>query len=706
MKNHKTSSEQTPLSQSKGSRTIKTGLTLILTILNLLLYAQNQKKIDSLFTVLKTAKADTTRVQAYAGLCRQYYSSNPDTALYFGNLGLNLAIKVNFKKGMATCYSNIGIVHTYQGSYHKATEYYLKSLKITEESGDKKGMSMCYNNIGSVHSDQGSYDKAIEYYLKALKTLEELQDKKGMSMCYNNIGSVHHYQRLYDKAIDYYFKALKIREKLGDKKGMSNCYNNIGLVHSDQGRYDKAIEYYLKSLKIKEELGDKNGLVACYINIGSLNISLADSAALNENQRLNYLNKAIEYGTKAIKLAQEIKAMPREKEAADNLMKAYKKLGNFKKSVEFAEIFIAAKDSMFKEEKTKALAGMEAKYQNEKKQLELDKLGKEKELQLSENKKQRLIILFVVCGLVMIIVFAVFVVNRLRITRRQKRTITDSIRYAERIQKAMLPDMKNFSFQKGETFMLDYFILFKPKDIVSGDFYFAEQKKNWLLIAVADCTGHGVPGAFMSMLGISFLNEIIAKEEIQTPSHALDDLRQYVIHSLQQKGITGEQKDGMDIAFIALNTLNNELQFAGANNPLYLIKQFENDNTNIQNSSSDSLKDKSETTNFQIDKLTNSLIEYKGDRQPIGIYENMKPFTNHVIKLQKGDTIYLMSDGYKDQFGGPKNKMFKAKQLKELLVANGLKPMNEQKTILNQAFEHWKGNNEQIDDVTVLGLRI
>ncbi|MBI5218430.1 MAG: tetratricopeptide repeat protein, partial [Bacteroidia bacterium] len=463
MKNHKTSSEQTPLSQC--SRTIITELTLILTILNLLLYAQISNptlptgrqesqtcgehgrtilnpKLDSLFTLLKTAKHDTTRVNAYVNLCDAYRNSNPDTAMYFADLGLKLATKVNYKKGMSMCYNIIGSIHADQGSYDKAIEYYLKVLKIHEKTGNKIGMSMCYNNIGTVHAYQGGYDKAIKYYIKALKIIEELGDKIGMSNCYGNIGIVHYTQGSYGKALDYCFKALKIKEELGDIKGMSLCYNNIGNVLSDQGDYDKAIEYYLKTLKITEKLGDKNGMSKCYNNIGSvhqdqgdygkvhpvkrdslfnkaieyylkalkineelgdkyeiatvcrniasLNISLADSTVLNKNRRLNYLNKAIEYGTKAIVLAKEINAVPVESDAANSLMQAYKELGDFKKSVEYAEIFITTNDSMFKEEKTKALAGMEAKYQNEKKQLEIDKLGKEKELQLSENKKQKI----------------------------------------------------------------------------------------------------------------------------------------------------------------------------------------------------------------------------------------------------------------------------------------------------------------------------
>ncbi|MBI4946098.1 MAG: tetratricopeptide repeat protein [Bacteroidetes bacterium] len=894
---------------------LKTGLTIILIMICFIINAQNQKKLDSLFTVIKTARHDTTRVKAYIGLCWEYNSSNPDTALYFGNLGLKLATVIASRrpepveggakqshndiylaaqkgmaqcynnigvvymyqglydkaieyylkslkiyeglladckdrkdclpvrkgmsacyanigsvhrnqgsydkaieyylkalkiyeelladckdkkaclpvrqgmsdcyrsigivhsdqsnydkaieyylkalkikeesgdnKGMSDCYTNIGIVHYYQGLYDKAIEYYLKSLKIKEESGDKKGMSACYTNIGLVHHEQGSYDKAIEYYLMSLKIKEELGDKKGMSMCCNNIGLVHKDQGLYDKAIEYYLKALKIYVESGDKKGMSACYNNIGNVHLAQGssstnqkvradKYDKAIEYYLKALKIDEESGDKNGIAIVWGNIASLHITLADSVATTQNEKIKHYNEAVNYGLKSLNLAREIKAIPMENSAAGFLQKAYKGLGNTIKALEYAEIFIATQDSMFKEEKTKALAGMEAKYQNEKKQLEIDKLGKEKELQLSENKKQRIVIFSVIAGLVLIIVFAVFVVNRLRITRKQKRIIetqkdeieaqrdlvteqkqhieniheelTDSIRYAERIQKAVLPSELYIK----DKIQSEFFILFKPKDIVSGDFYFVEQRKHWLLIAVADCTGHGVPGGFMSMLGISFLNEIIAKEEIQSASHVLDELRNYVIHSLQQKGAMGEQKDGMDIAFVALNTDTNELQFAGANNPLYIVSGLKFEVLNFEKGDQNNIKQETpvlsrrpEFVEGEAEGSNIKLTEVKGDKMPVAIHDSMNNFTNQIIQLQKGDIIYLMSDGYEDQFGGPKGKKFYAKNLNQLLVENCIKPMLEQKEILDNTIENWKNNYEikyeQTDDITVLGIKI
>ncbi|MBI4646039.1 MAG: SpoIIE family protein phosphatase, partial [Bacteroidia bacterium] len=266
----------------------------------------------------------------------------------------------------------------------------------------------------------------------------------------------------------------------------------------------------------------------------------------------------------------------------------------------------------------------------------------------------------------------------------QKKEITDSINYAKRIQQAMLPDLSNLSGFENLT-GFDYFVLYRPKDIVSGDFYWATLVNEWLIVTVADCTGHGVPGAFMSMLGVSFLNEIVRKKEVTKASEVLDHLRDSIIEALQQKGQSGEQKDGMDISIIAINTVTLEMQFAGAYNPLYIIRRSKN------------------LSGFE--NLT-GLEEVKGDKMPVAIFENMKPFTNQTIQLSKGDTIYLTSDGYEDQFGGPKGKKFLAKQLKELFLSIAAQSMDEPKKILETTFDNWKGEHEQIDDVTVVGLKI
>lgn len=255
---------------------------------------------------------------------------------------------------------------------------------------------------------------------------------------------------------------------------------------------------------------------------------------------------------------------------------------------------------------------------------------------------------------------------------KQKQEITDSIHYASRIQAAVLPPQEFIN----KILPHNYFILYKPRDIVSGDFFWISQKENKTVITVADCTGHGVPGAFMSMLGISFLNEIVNANNVLDANMILNELRDHVIKALHQTGESGENKDGMDIALCVIDFDRKKLQFSGAYNPLYLIRNKE-------------------------------LLHFKADKMPIGIYfKGDQSFTNQEIEFQKGDTIYVFSDGYVDQFGGEKNSKFKSKQFKELLVNIQIKSMTEQKEILDQTIEKWKGENEQIDDILVMGIKL
>ncbi|MBI3501028.1 MAG: PAS domain S-box protein [Bacteroidetes bacterium] len=254
------------------------------------------------------------------------------------------------------------------------------------------------------------------------------------------------------------------------------------------------------------------------------------------------------------------------------------------------------------------------------------------------------------------------------IIEQKNKDITDSINYAQRIQQAILSDVDEIKKNLPQSF-----ILFKPKDIVSGDFYWFTHRDSTTFIAAVDCTGHGVPGGFMSMIGNSFLNEVVNEKDILQPNLILNELREKIIRALRQKGEVMENKDGMDISLCAIK--GNELLFSGANNPLWIIRN-------------------------------NKLQEIPADKQPIGSHPNPKPFTLNKISLEKGDSIYLFSDGYADQFGGPKRKKFMYRQLEELLLSIHEKEMNEQKKILDSTIESWKGNLDQIDDILVIGIRI
>ncbi|MFH2143321.1 MAG: YfiR/HmsC family protein [Bacteroidota bacterium] len=277
----------------------------------------------------------------------------------------------------------------------------------------------------------------------------------------------------------------------------------------------------------------------------------------------------------------------------------------------------------------------------------------------------------------------------------QKREITDSILYARRIQTAILPPREFIGKN-----LRKYFILNKPRDIVSGDYYWITEKDDKIIVAAADCTGHGVPGAFMSMLGVALLNQIVGEESILRANEILNHLREDVINSLRQTGKEGEAKDGMDIALCVFDTENRQLQFAGANNPMYYVRKISEENREL------ALKD--ELPRHIAVNENYELIEHKADKMPIGIYAVEElPFTNNEFNLTKGDTIYIFSDGFADQFGGPAGKKFKYKPFKQLLLSVQDKEMKEQEQLLNNVIEEWKGEEyEQVDDILVIGVRM
>jgi len=290
------------------------------------------------------------------------------------------------------------------------------------------------------------------------------------------------------------------------------------------------------------------------------------------------------------------------------------------------------------------------------------------------------------------------IVHQKDLIENRNQNITDSINYALRIQSALLPDREEI-----EGLFDEYFIIFKPRDIVSGDFYIIKKINQYILVVVADCTGHGVPGAMMSMLGFSFLNEIIIKEHITTASEVLDELRKYIVHFLHQekKGARLNSldsygiRDGIDISFVAIDTNTNILQYSGAFSPLYVATY-------------NGLKDKS----VRVDSLSSyTFKEISPDRMPVGICNNMNPFTNHIIQLHKNDIIYLASDGYSDQFGGTDNKKFMVENFRYLIRENCAKPLAEQQIILENTIENWMNGLQpdrygQTDDITVVGIKI
>jgi serine phosphatase RsbU (regulator of sigma subunit)/Tfp pilus assembly protein PilF len=717
-----------------------------------LLFAKYTKVADSLFTVYKTAKHDTLKLNILFALANEFYLSNPDTSEIICTRALQISQKINSKKDIAEAYNWLAFFIQQKGYIDKAIDFNNKSLKLKIELNNQEGMADSYNNLGIIFYNQGNVDVAISHFKKSLKIYETLNLKKELASSLNNMAYIYKYQGEIETALKYYKRSLNVRIAINDKKGIADSYNNLGGVYETLQIYGRSIEHYEKSIELKQQLNDISGLATTYNNLGStyqkqnkfdlsiefFNKSLKLSEQIGKKSAMsNTLNNignilfvtnkfkdAINYYEKSLYLAQEIGNLEHIKNASKGLGEAYSKNGDFKNAWLNYNLFVRTKDSIYDEKNQKAVINQKFQYEYEKKQA-TDSIAqvKENEIKNLELKRQKQINYAFIIGFLIVLVFSIFL---LRLFIQKKRAnvllafkneeisqqkeeieaqrdtvvkqkdeieiihseLSQSIDYATRLQTSILPSSAIL-----DEYLAENFILLKPKDKVSGDFYWWTNIENLTIMAVADCTGHGVPGAFMSMLGISFLNDIVSKQMITNPAEILNKLRQEIIKSLQQKGLSGEQKDGMDMAIICINHSENKMLFAGANNPIYIVK-------------SEKLKVKSEEKLDKLSTFNFQLNEVKPDKMPIAIYERMDTFTVKELTIEKGDCVYLFSDGFADQFGEKTGKKFKYQPFKNLLLENSSKPMFEQKIILNSEFKNWKGNTEQVDDVLVVGIRI
>jgi len=575
----------------------------------------------------------------------------------------------------AAALNNIGYDADNKGNVIKATEYYTKALTLREKAGDISGIAESTNNLGSLCSFQSDHIKSIFYYSKAVRLYQAIGDKKGAAESLNNLGSAYNNLNKVDSAIMFNMQALSLQEGISEELGMASSYNNLGTCYIDKEDTLRAIEYYTKALKIDEELGNKSGITAVLNNLGEIYFNRND------------IKKAQAYADRAFKLAQQLGYPTEIGNSAHLLYYIYKKQKNTAQALEMYILFKQMRDSITGLEQVRVTTSAEYTYKEFQQNLEHEK---QSAVAAEERKKQRLFMLLIAfiaiaTGIIAILVFKnlqrykkakLLIEKQKELVEEKQKEILDSIRYAKRIQDAVLKEQEHISAH-----LPGHFVLFQPKDIVSGDFYWSIEKDNYWYVAAADCTGHGVPGAFLTILGTSFLNELNATDALLTPAEILDKLRSRMIAELSVTNKeTNETKDGMDISLARLNLTSKELMWAGANNPLWI--------TSIVN------------------KNEYKLTEVPAHKQPIGFYPTLTPYPNHIIQLKKGDTFYLFTDGYADQFGGEKGKKLKYKAIKELLLNAANESMEKQKNILLEYFIRWKGNYEQTDDVCIIGINI
>lgn len=676
------------------------------------LSAKDHQAIDSLQNIIKSNQNDTVKISALIQLSNQYDEKNSDKAFEYGLQAITLSIKLNHPHSIGKAHNRLGDLYWYKGDYESSSYHYFKALKIYEDLNDRAAIADCYRNVGWIYSLQKkSNNEALSYYSKALVINQELNAKKRMGQNYNDIGLIYTQQKKYEEAIKSFGKALEMHEDARNKEGMAETYSNLSVVYDKMGKFDLVIENYERAIKIAEEIGNKRYLSDSYSYLAEVY-----TKANSYNEAIIALQKALEFA-KAVNDKSLIKGI------YNNFSKCYEKQNDFRKALEYISYSSMLNDSIFDENNTRQVNEMTAKYESEKKELTIYSLKKDSVI--SEEKLQRekkfKIYLIIFCFLIAVFVFVLFRENiqkrkanfKLSLAYEEievkNKDITDSINYSKRIQDASLSP-KELKYK----LFPDAFVLFKPKDIVSGDFYWYAEKNGKRLIASCDCTGHGVPGALMSMLGNNILNRIVNEKGVTSPDEILNQLHKEIRKALNQEEQSGT-KDGMDIALVVFNN-ETDIEYAGAHRPLWILRSPESglrrsDKGEEEGGNQFPLIEQTTAQGHQLNVLRSpdfQLTEIKPDKFSIGGHqsETERKFTKHKISLSKGDSIYIFSDGFVDQFGGTEGKKFMSKRFKDLLLVNFMRPMMEQEKNLSKTLGTCKGSREQVDDILVIGIKI
>ncbi|HLP14131.1 MAG TPA: tetratricopeptide repeat protein [Flavobacteriales bacterium] len=642
------------------------------------------------------------------------------------------------------CFKGCADAYVKLAANEKALEVLFEQLNYAAKSHSKDFLAISDADLDIAYHQfkSGNYPEALKHALASEEWAQKTNDNLQLLDCYNTIGACYNATKNLVEAIKWYEKAIAILEKTGENKNfLGNIYTNTGVSYYELGDYEKGLDYKKRGLKICQELNDHECIMNNFIAIG------IDLVEKDKNYK-----EGIVYLKQAEALAEEHGSMYSNQYIYKGLYQSYNAIDDHKNAFEYLQKYQGVKDTMMSTEKQGQMSELEAKYESGKKQDEIELLNRNRKIQelvllksrfeldkqmaenankansilllekdktlketslkkkeaealaqkskltlLHQQKKlkekeiasQRNIIYFFIggFGLLVVLLFTIYRGYRNKqkanieislqkqelqlqkdIVDQKNREILDSINYAKRLQDAILPSESLVKEQLPASF-----ILYKPKDIVAGDFYFLETLGDYLIFAACDCTGHGVPGSLVSVVCSNALNRAIKEFKLTDPGKILDKVRELVVETFEKS--ESEVKDGMDISLCVLNKTTRELKWAGANNPLLVVRANEKE-------------------------------VISPDKMPVGKHTSMANFTTHGVSIKGGDTIYLFTDGYADQFGGPKGKKFKASNMLDLIFSVRNEAMDQQKNSLETAFEKWRGQFEQLDDVCVMGIRI
>ncbi|MDQ3111171.1 MAG: tetratricopeptide repeat protein [Bacteroidota bacterium] len=676
--------------------------------------AQNQKAIDSLENVLKTA-SDTNRVNVLIALSDLVHLTEPELALKYSGEAILLAEQLKFTSGLfhanmskglafygigsldsaltyfedakvyaeqrkdlaqlASVCVNMGNAYGDKGQNKKCIQYYLLGSSYTEKLNKPEKAAYILVNIGTVYSVLGQHDSALVFYRDAEKTLSGInKDHPKLTVVYNNIGTTYLEFKDTAKAEDAFTKALRISTLENNQRGIAAASDHLAVILYYKGWSDSAYAMLNNAILIYEATGAKSGISEARVHLGEL---------YYEDKKYAEAIASLDAGRE---IAEEIGDYYNLKMYYLTLSKIYEATGNIPLALDFQKKLMTVKDTLFNLSNSTVVSEMKMQLENEKSLREIDALN-------AHGQRQTVILYSAIAVGILILLLGLVAFNRYLVKKRasekltaqnekiqlqkdiieeKNKDITDSIRYAQRIQNAILPSKEAI-----RKIFPHSFVLFRPKDIVSGDFYWFDESGEYKFFSVVDCTGHGVPGAMLSVVGHNFLNKAVHDEELIMPDKLLHYLNENISKMLRQKHDNQVIQDGMDIAMCVYHELSGTLYYSGSFNSLYHIRN-------------------------------GKLSEIKSDKIFIGNFyeEPTKNFTLHAINVEKGDLFYVFSDGFADQFGGPTGKKFKYKPFQELLLTIHGEEMEMQEQHLSAAFETWKKTLDQVDDICIIGIKI
>jgi serine phosphatase RsbU (regulator of sigma subunit) len=654
--------------------------------------AQNHY-LDSLQQHIASGTNDSVKVEDYFKL-GQAFTSDPAKAVEVASKMMDFSIVIKDKSIKALCLRKTGNIYYRHLYYEKAVNCYMRSMALYEQLNNKTGIANCLNNLGNVYTSKGKltnsrpdFEQAIDYHNKALQLRIEMKDTGNICNSYNNIGNAYSGKGDLEKALEYYTLAFKDYKAHNDPNGIDIVTMNLGETHlglaektGKTEEFGKALEYFLDRVRAYKGNGPTANYASVLSRIGRIYMIQGD------------MTQALKYLSEGYTMAMQVNAREQQMDIEGLLAEAYGKTGDYKKAFECFRRYNALKDSVINEKTAGNLAQMQAMYETAQKDKAIDLLNKDKEIdklklnnQEADLDHQKYVIAASVGALIFVFGIALLLYNRNNIRKRANkelseaykkvelanRQVTDSINYAKRIQDAILVPEAQV-----RNYLTDFFVFFRPRDIVSGDFYWFSFHKEKIFFAVADCTGHGVPGAFMSMIGNTLLNEIVNHKNILEPGRILEHLNDGVIAALRQnKNDLLSQDDGMDISVCCMDKKAGKLFFAGANHNIFLVKG-------------------------------GTVKTLQGDIHSIGgsLGSEKREFRTGSAEIAAGTFVFMSSDGFYDQFGGPDGSKFLTTRFEKLIVEAAAS--SQPRTILEKAFIGWKGENKQIDDVLVAGFKM